>query len=253
MTFKAFDGLIWLLLMLGPFLFLQRRVHHEIQAVFWLTFRHAEVAMILFAVLFFPGVFLHEASHFLAAKILRVRTGRVSLLPRVLPKGKLQLGFVEIYPTDGIREALIGLAPLLTGGLLVAWIGMDALALQPLGAVIFEGKLDLIAPTLAQTVMQPDFGIWFYLAFAISSSMLPSESDRRTWLPMVIFIGLMAGLVLLAGAGPWLMENLGPVVNEMLRSAALVFAISLLMHVVIWAPVVLVRKLLNRVTGLVVE
>lgn len=253
MTFKAFDGLIWLLLLLGPFLFLQRRLHREIQAVFWLIFRHAGAAMTLFAVLFFPGVFLHEASHFLMARLLQVRTGRVSLLPRVLPKGKLQLGFVEIYPTDGAREALIGLAPLLSGGLLVAWIGMDALALQPLGTVIFEGKLELIGPTLVQTVMQPDFGIWFYLAFAISSSMLPSESDRRAWLPIVILIGLLAGLVLLAGAGPWLLENLGPAVNGALRSAALVFAISLLLHAVIWVPVVLLRKGLNHITGLVVE
>jgi hypothetical protein len=37
--------------------------------------RDSRVTMAIFAMLFLPGVFLHELSHFVMAKILRVRTG----------------------------------------------------------------------------------------------------------------------------------------------------------------------------------
>ena len=46
---------------------------------------------------------------------LRVRTGRFSLLPKMLPDGHLRLGFVETARVDVVRDALIGLAPLLSG------------------------------------------------------------------------------------------------------------------------------------------
>ena len=52
----------------------------------------------IFSILFLPGVFLHEFSHFVMAKILRVRTGKFSIFPQSLPDGRLQLGYVETAP-----------------------------------------------------------------------------------------------------------------------------------------------------------
>jgi hypothetical protein len=98
-----FDRLIWLVLLLGPLLFLQRRLHFEIQALLMILTRRPEIAFGLFSLLFFPGVLLHETSHFLMARWLGVRTGRVSLIPQVLPGGKLQLGFVETANADPLR------------------------------------------------------------------------------------------------------------------------------------------------------
>ena len=95
----------------------------------------------LFSLLFFPGVLLHELSHFLMARLLGVRTGRFSLLPSLMPDGKLRLGYVETDETDLLRDALIGTAPLITGGAAVAYLGISRLGLVPLAAFIEPGQL----------------------------------------------------------------------------------------------------------------
>ena len=66
----AFEGLLWLLAALGIFIFLQRALHREIQAFFLILTRSVGVTQVLFAIIFFPGVLLHELSHFLSAKLL---------------------------------------------------------------------------------------------------------------------------------------------------------------------------------------
>jgi hypothetical protein len=106
-VWNELDGLWWLLLLVGPLLFLQRRLHREIQAVFLLLTKRPEISLALFSVLFFPGVLLHETSHWLAAHLLAVRTGRFSLLPRPLKDGRLQPGFVETSVTDPVRAPLL--------------------------------------------------------------------------------------------------------------------------------------------------
>jgi hypothetical protein len=64
MNFFLLDGLAWLLLMLGPLLLLQPVLHREIQAVFLLLTRRPALTIGLFSLIFFPGVLLHEGSHF---------------------------------------------------------------------------------------------------------------------------------------------------------------------------------------------
>ena len=84
-----YRGLLWLILALGPLLILQRLLHREIQLIFLYITRRVDLAMALFSLLFFPGVLLHEGSHFLAARLLGVRTGGFSILPHLLPGGRL--------------------------------------------------------------------------------------------------------------------------------------------------------------------
>ena len=108
-------GFFWFVCMLVPLIMLQRFLHREIQAVFLILTRNAQLTMGIFQFIFLPGVFLHEASHFLMAKILRVPTGRFSLLPEPLPNGRMRLGYVETAQSDIIRDSLIGAAPLIIG------------------------------------------------------------------------------------------------------------------------------------------
>ena len=107
-----FTGFFWFVALLVPLIFLQRLLHREIQAVFLILSRDARLTIVLFQIIFLPGVFLHELSHFLTAKLLRVRTGGFSVIPRALPNGRLQLGYVETARADVVRESLIGAAPL---------------------------------------------------------------------------------------------------------------------------------------------
>ena len=236
--------------MLVPLLFAQRWLHQEIQYIFLLLTRRQTLSLGLFSLLFFPGVLLHELSHYVMASLLRVRTGRFSLLPDLMPDGKLRLGYVETVPTDIFREALIGAAPLITGGLAVGYLGINQLGLGPVAAAL--GQLDWtgLSQTLAALPELKDFWLWFYLAFAISSTMLPSASDRRAWLPIgLVVLGLVL-LALLAGEGPWMLSNVAPWLDRGLRTLAMVFGVSLALHVVLLVPLRLLRELLSAVTGL---
>ena len=253
MSLAQLDGLLWLLGCLLPFILIQRWLHFELQAVFLILTRRPAVALGLFSFLFFPGVLLHETSHYLAALLLRVRTGRFSLLPQMLPDGNLRLGFVETAKVDVLRDSLIGLAPLVSGALVTALLGSYGLGFVPLAALIAQGQWPAFGHGLAQLPQQPDFWLWFYLAFAVSTTMLPSSSDRRAWLPIGIGLALLVGLAALAGAGPWMMTHLAPALNDGMRALALVFGISLVLHIALLLPVGLVRLLLSKMTGLTVR
>ena len=111
--FINLGGLLWLLLLLGPLLILQRGLHREVQAIFLILTRRPDITIVMFSLVFF-------------------RTGRFSLLPRPLEDGRLQLGFVETSSADWLRDALIGAAPLLAGGLFVAYAGLERLGLLTL-------------------------------------------------------------------------------------------------------------------------
>jgi len=249
------DGLGWLLLTLGPLLLSQRWLHREIQLVLYLITHRQAVTLVLFSLLFFPGVLLHESSHYLAARLLGVRTGGFSLLPTLLPDGNLRLGYVETTPTDVFRDSVIGTAPLITGGTVVAYLGINRLGLVPLAAFIAAGDWGGFWQGFFALPAQTDFWLWFYLAFAVSSTMLPSASDRRAWLPVVLVVAGLVGAALLAGAGPWMLDHLAPWLNRAFQTMATVFGVSLALHLVILAPFRLLRELILLVTRqrLVVE
>ncbi len=250
MSLSAFDGLLWLLAGLLPLLFVQRRLHFEIQAVFLLLTRSPSIALALFSFLFFPGVVLHEASHYLMARLLWVRTGRISLLPQVLPDGTLRMGYVETARADPLRDSLVGTAPLIAGGAVMLYLGLTRLGLLPVARTLTSADWPAFWAGIAALPSLPDFWLWFYLAFVISSTMLPSSSDRQGWLPLVLVLAVLLGLAVFAGAGPWLLENLAPRLNAAFRVLASIFGISLAVHIVFLFPVYAARKLLNRLTGL---
>jgi len=242
-------GLVWFILMLVPLILLQRLLHREIQAVFLILTRDARLTMGIFSMLFLPGVLLHELSHFVMAKILQVRTGKFSVFPQSLPDGRLQLGYVETARADVVRDSLIGAAPLITGTLFVAYVAIYHLQMRVLWDVFRNGQLDLFWIGVRALPQVQDFYLWFYLAFAVSSTMMPSESDRHAWLELVISIGVLVGIALLVGAGPWMLSNVAPRVSNFLSSVAVIFGLSAFVHILLILPTALTHKLLARLTG----
>jgi hypothetical protein len=252
MPLPPLDGLWWLLIALLPLLFVQRRLHQETMAVFLLLTRNQGAALVLFSLLFFPGVVLHELSHWLTAKLLGVRTGTIWLIPERLPDGNLRMGYVEAERVDFVRESLIGFAPLLFGGMFVAYAGLSQLKFHLLWGTLMNVQFAALPGAFAALYAQADFWLWFYLMFVVSATMMPSPSDRQAWMPLILFVVTVIGLALFAGAGPWLVENLAPGLNNVLRAAAVVFGISIAVHLVLLVPAILARRGLSRVTGLTV-
>ncbi|MBI4732772.1 MAG: hypothetical protein HY781_11750 [Chloroflexi bacterium] len=247
---SSFDGLLWLLSTLVALALLQRLLHREIQAVFLILTRRPGVTQVLFALIFLPGVFLHELSHFLMAKLLRVRTGRFSLIPQAQPDGRLRLGYVETASGGFLRDALIGVAPLVTGSLFVAFAAINRMQLLPLWDFIRIADWGQFWAGLGAVPALPDFWLWFYLTFTVSSMMMPSASDRQAWLPVVLLAAGLVGLAILAGAGAWMLENLAPPVNEFLRALALIFGLSAGIHILLALPFFLLHRILAKLTGM---
>jgi hypothetical protein len=249
----AFDGLFWLLVSLVVFVFLQRSLHREIQAFFLILTRSPGVTQVIFALVFFPGVLLHELSHFLSAKILGVQTGKFSLIPRAQPNGKLRLGYVETASGGFIRDALIGVAPLVTGSLFVAYVAIYQMTILPLWDVARSANWNAFWIMLGSVPGSPDFWLWFYLTFTISSTMLPSQSDRHAWLPLGLSIAGLAAVAILAGAGAWMLENLATPFNQFLRALAMIFGLSGVLHILLILPFWLLHLILARFTGVDVD
>ncbi len=247
------SGLFWFILMLVPLILLQRLLHREIQAVFLILTRDARITMGIFSFIFLPGVFLHELSHFVMAKILRVPTGRFSILPQSLPDGRLQLGYVETAKADIVRDSLIGAAPLIVGTLFIAYVAIDRLEMRVLWDVLRNGQMNLFWLGMRALPNVRDFYLWFYLVFAVSSTMTPSESDRHAWLELVISVSVLFSITLLLGAGPWMLSNLAPLISNFLGFVAVIFGVSNLVHAILILPTMLIHKLLTRLTGLDVQ
>jgi len=243
----------WLILTLGPLFWLQPRLHKEIQIIFLLLTRNRQIAILLFSLIFLPGVFLHESSHFLMAKILRVYTGRFSIFPQETVEGRLQLGYVEIGAADHFRSSLIGAAPLLAGMATVAYIGFVNLKLDLIWLAGQQGGAGDALTAFFDTFGHSDVWLWFYLALAISSTMFPSASDRKSWVwAGGIAIALFA-LVVFLGAGNWLLERILPGITKGLRAASVVFGMASSLHLVLLLPLLLLRRLLAEVMDVEIQ
>jgi len=245
-SLDRFSGIGWLLICMLPFFFIQIKLHKEVMAVCLLILRREDSANLLFFLLFLPGIFLHEGSHWITAKLLKVPVGDFSIKPKMLKDGRIRLGYVETAPTDWFRDTLIGAAPIIFGMFLIAWIAIAKLNVYPSWQAFMDLDFKSLWGILKEIFNTPDFWVWFYIVFSISSMMLPSPSDRRAWLPIFVIVFVIIGVLLAAGAGSWMQTYLMPGVNSFLGGLAMCFWISLGMHLLLLPPLWLCKVILGR-------
>ena len=127
--------------------------------------------LLFLAILYFPGTVLHELSHFLAAKLLGVPTGRISLIPKANENG-MEFGHVEIAKTDFVRRFLIGIAPFVSGTAVLATlvyinIYVHALPVWVYAAFAYIAVTVLNTMTLSKSDLQGSWKIAFILLLAL--------------------------------------------------------------------------------------
>jgi hypothetical protein len=144
------------------------------------------------------------------------------------------------------RDSLIGLAPLVAGGLFLAYASIDHLKLLLLWQTFQNGQIELFLRALKVLPSVNDFPLWFYLTFAVSSTMLPSASDRHAWTPLAVWIVSIFALALVAGAGPLMLTYVAPSLNSFLQSVAMLFGLSVAVHAILILPTFLIHKFLAR-------
>jgi hypothetical protein len=161
----------------------------------------------------------------------------------------LQLGYVETEKADWLRGSLIGAAPLIAGGALISYLAAVVLELPGLWEQIINGQSTLFWSGLLMLPGKKLFWLWAYLIFVVSSTMLPSDSDRHSWFPLGLTMGFLLVVVILAGAGPWIVENMAPSLNSLFNGLAMVIGLSGILHILLYLPTVVVHKILVRITG----
>ncbi len=211
-----------------------------------------ELSAMLYAIPLFPGIVLHEISHALAAQLLGVKVGRISLRPQ-LEDRRIQLGFVPVEKTDAVRASLIGLAPLLTGSLVIMVIGFSIFDVGVTQQALVDFDLPAIGAGLHRMLKAPDFWLWAYVVFTVSNTMFPSRSDRQPWTPVLLFLLLIGLLLWLVGAGPLITSKLADSFTAAIRWLVVVYAFTVAMDLPFILLIMLLEKGLERVKGMKVD
>ncbi len=212
-----------------------------------------DIAILLYFLLLFPGVILHELSHWLTAKLLRVRTGRISIGPTRKGGGATRFGAVSVAKTDPIRASVIGLAPLLTGSGLILIIAYLIFGLTVPQELALNLPVQDIVSTLWGYFSVPNFWLWVYLIFSISNAMLPSETDREAWFSLVLYCGVAA--VILYGLG--IIRQIPPQISAWflggLSHLTFAFVVTIIVDAVFIVVIFLLERIVMVVTGRRVE
>jgi hypothetical protein len=238
------SSFLWFLLALILLVLVQRWVHQHLHGVAYLIAGHEDMTLMLYALPLLPGVALHELSHALMARLLRVQTANLTVVPRRQTDGHVRLGSVQVERVDVIRGSLIGLAPLLVGSLAILLIIRFAFDVNTLGEAVQRGDIAGLLSSLGGLLRAPDAWLWLYLLFSIANAMMPSPSDRETWPPVILFSLLLLALALAMGLNSAIV-GVGAVADQALRWLAAAFTIILIVDV----PFVVIIFLLEATSG----
>lgn len=232
--------LIALAATLLPLLLAKRLITRNLQELSIRWVGDPDVALILYFVVVLPGVVVHELSHWLMAKILGVRVGKLSIGPvRRARSRRVTLGSVRVGAVDPLRASLIGLAPLLGGTAIILLIGILVLDVGNLAQTLVDSGFGGVVAALERAVQVPDFWLWLYVIFAISNAMLPSQSDMAAVRPVLIFLGIAGAILLIVGGVPAIPQDVVRVVNAIAGYLATAFALSLAVDVVFMIVILL--------------
>ncbi len=239
---------LWLAAALAALLLIERWIHRHLQGIMLLATGDPEITVVLYALPLLPGILLHELSHALAAILLGVRIGRISIHPR-LSGQRVQLGFIPVEKTDAVRASLIGLAPLLTGSLVILLIGYGIFGIGAMETALATQDWAALPKWLAGLPQARDAWLWAYAIFAVSNTMLPSRADRQAWMPVLLFLLLVGVIVGVAGWGPALLCGLSAPLGTALRWLAVTCTLTLTVDLVFALPITLAERFLERVRG----
>ena len=200
----------------------------------------------VFYLLVFPGVVLHEGSHFLACLLTRTKVSRFApFSPGRSNDGRFVLGYVRHERRAFPVGAIIGLAPILLNplGLLLVTALLTPLTLREVAHPSFEVMVKEIfasgfltdTPLLAAT--------WVYLSLSFALGSVPSREDLSSLPLLLLTLGggiLSVGLLRIGSEGV-----LSSAIDDLFALAAGLYALP--------ATVAVVAALTMRLAGRVIR
>jgi hypothetical protein len=220
--------------------------------VLWLGHRVTKdenATLIGYYLLLFPGILLHELSHVVMAKLVRLKVGKLSLGPKQR-RNSIELGSVTVSRGDALRESLVGVAPFVAGTAALLAIGYGVFDVEKLGQAWNSGGLLVALKSLDGIWKVPDFWLWAYLIFAISNAMTPSPADRQPWLMAGLYIGVALAVAYLLGGLSLVPQGLSDHVAGALQVLNLAFGFTLVMDllaaVALWLAALILVLIRDR-------
>lgn len=189
-----------------------------------------QLARIISFLIFFPGVIVHELSHFFMASLLFVPTGAISFFPE-----KENLGSVKVAKSDPIRLGLIGLAP--------TFVGTGAI----IAIFFYFLKFSLInfsLPNLVSLFSNTQNFLWLYLIFSINNTMFTSPSDRQSFFGLVALFLIVLGILYLFNLFPFINKYLLQYGNYLVNLITTAYASTFLINLIFIFPFYFIKKII---------
>ncbi len=225
----------------------------HLQGIGFLLSRNRQVATFFMFLVLAPGIFLHEFSHWLVARLLGAKTSGFRVWPRRTGRGKVQLGAVQVRGAGRLSLALIGVAPFLVGTLALVLLG-GWTHIPTQGAADWRFWLRPEGWQRVRAFFQQGDWPWrFYALWVIANSMMPSAADREPVRPVALGLALLAGLAYFAGVVPAIPTAVYGALIGLLDVLAAAFLLAVLGNVGVALGLALVEQGLGWLLGLRVD
>ena len=246
---KDWLPLLSLIATLLPLYLMQRWINRHLQGLGLLFTGDRDSAVMIYFLLLLPGIALHELSHWLAAILLRVPVGKLSLWPKKKRRGQVRLGSVSVGRSDPLRASLVGVAPLVAGSAVILLVGQLVLGANDLGRLLLYGTWGDLWRELVAYWRVPDFPLWLYLIFAIANTMAPSESDRTAWPMMGLFLAGVTVVFVLVGGLSVVTARAKAAFMGAAGYLAYAFGLAAIVNVLFMTVVAVVEEIAGRALG----
>ena len=242
-------SIVFFLIVFALTIILQQWLHRHIQAFALALTGNPGCAIRLLFYLLLPGILLHEASHYVVAKLLLVRSNGITIGLRKTRKKQVSLGSVNIERTDPIRESIVGVAPFVVGltaiWLIVGW----GFSMWPNSSLTLAQMIDRVRE------YGYDWTTWLdlYLVFAVSTAMIPSESDREPWGPVITIFGLGVAILFLLGWTPRVPQDYVTMARQLLDALTFALGIAVVVNGAVAVVLWILERTVERLSGKRVE
>ncbi len=208
---------------------LRQRLVYELSGTSLLLSGRTGPGILVYSLLVLPGTIIHELSHWIIAEVLGVKTGQITIFPELADNAdSRRLGSVATQKSDPFRGFLIGIAPFVSG---LALLGL-------LGTLLSDGW-GIFSWWITSLIV---YGI-----MVIGNSMMISESDRRTWPFIGVFL-LIIG-IFLSKQSIISLDFLSDPLSTTLKSLNYVLLVTAGLNLVMIVGSYAIRKLIERLTG----
>lgn len=221
---------------------LSRQIFTLLYTLLYLPLKHHNISNSIVSLLFLPGTAIHEFSHALVAKLLKVEVGQIMLYPhRDKESGEFKAGSIEIEQVDPIRLALIGIAPSFTG--------IFVLTLIIYYLFNFSLPLDNLL-SIPATLFKAQNLLFFLGIFMVSMTMFTSKRDLKEFLlvapifVLIYFIFYLVGFRITFTTG--FLNFIQKPATALLFVLGITLIVDLLVYVFLFIPISLITAIFQR-------